>query len=176
MRYCLKYTNLCKNLSKADEIQIQYIEDRGLVDFMNKYANKRIVLLVDSKSFPDSEINKLIAIKKTYPDLQFTVCLNEYSEGLVEVLKKANLAFFIAILLVQFAVEEQNIAHAAVQIVADAVEGMEAHALGLAASQDGEVGRGDTHLGAELLGGHAPGFQHLFQTDFDGHGGSPPIK
>ena len=94
MRYCLKYSNICKHLKDADEISIKYIEDRGLVDFMNKYANKRIILLVDSKSFPDSEINKLIAIKKTYPDLQFAVCLNEYSEGLIEVLQKANLAFF----------------------------------------------------------------------------------
>ena len=94
MRYCLKYSNICKHLKDADEISIKYIEDCGLVDFMQKYDNKRIILLVDSKSFSDSEINKLIAIKKTYPDLQFAVCLNEYSEGLVKTLQKTNLAFF----------------------------------------------------------------------------------
>ena len=45
MKYCLKYTNLCKNLSKVDEIQIQYIEDRGsLIDEFYRLLKKDGVL------------------------------------------------------------------------------------------------------------------------------------
>ena len=48
MKYCLKWNNLSKKLDKADEISIIYQEDKGLVDFMRKYANKRIILRIDS--------------------------------------------------------------------------------------------------------------------------------
>ena len=72
MRYCLKYTNLCKNLSKADEIQIQYIEDRGLLKFLEKFAAQRIILARES-FLPDSELGKLIAIHNQYPEYNFAV-------------------------------------------------------------------------------------------------------
>ena len=38
MKYCLKYTNICTKLNRANEISIKYIEDKGLVDFMKKFS------------------------------------------------------------------------------------------------------------------------------------------
>ena len=70
MKYCLKYTNICTKLNKADEISIKYIEDKGLVDFMEKFKAQRIILRIDLWNFSPNEIRKLIAIRKQYPDLK----------------------------------------------------------------------------------------------------------
>lgn len=96
MKYCLRYTNICKNLKNVEEISIRYIEDRGLVDFMEKYSGKRIVLMVDPLKFPDSEIRKLAAIKKVYPHYDFAVAMNVYSPGLMATLQSIDIPYFLA--------------------------------------------------------------------------------
>jgi hypothetical protein len=95
MKYCLKYTNVCRHLKDADEISIKYIEDRGLVDFMEKYADKRIILRIVAKDFSDTELMKLVAIKKQFPQYQFTVALDEYHTGLIKKLREKELPFYL---------------------------------------------------------------------------------
>lgn len=97
MKYCLKYSNICTKLNQADEISIKYSEDKGLVDFMKKFNAQRIVLRVDVNNFSLNEIRKLAAIKNTYPELQFTVALNEASPIVVASLKENNIPFYFAI-------------------------------------------------------------------------------
>lgn len=94
MKYCLKWTNTSKYLKDVDEISIKYIEDRGLVSFMEKYADKRIILRVIAKAFSDSELSKLIAIKKQFPNYNFTVALDENNQALVIKLKNAKIPFY----------------------------------------------------------------------------------
>ena len=94
MKYCLKYTNLCKNLSKVDEIQIQYIEDRGLLKFMEKFAKQRIILAVGGE-LPESELNKLKAIHKQYPEYRFAVGFKDKATCNYEGLVAAGIDFFI---------------------------------------------------------------------------------
>lgn len=94
MKYCLKWNNRCINLKNADEISIRYIEDKGLLDFMKKYADKRIIIRLESSAFGDSEINKLIAIKKQFPEYQFTVAIPDNSLSLALKLKCDNIPFY----------------------------------------------------------------------------------
>lgn len=94
MKYCLKWNNRCTHLKDADEISIQYIEDKGLVDFMQKYADKRIILCVKSKGFKDTEIAKLAAIRKQYPDYRFTVGIDELNIPLALVLTQKEIPFY----------------------------------------------------------------------------------
>jgi hypothetical protein len=95
MKYCLKWNNRCYHLKDADEISIKYIEDKGLLDFLEKYANKRIILRIIAKDFIDSELAKLVAIKRQFPDYQFTVALDEYHPQLIEKMKEKELPFYI---------------------------------------------------------------------------------
>lgn len=94
MKFCLKYSNFCGRLPQADEISILYIEDKGLLDFLEKFNDKRINLRVDSKDFSDIEINKLKAIKNTYPSYDFSVAINCYDEEFANKLIKNNLPFY----------------------------------------------------------------------------------
>lgn len=96
MKYCLKYTNKCNKLNHADEISIKYIEDKGLVDFMEKFKAQRIILRIKSSFFAESEIRKLIAIKKQYPNYNFSVALTELDATLMKKFRKENIAFFMA--------------------------------------------------------------------------------
>lgn len=96
MKYCLKWNNRCYHLKDADEISIKYIEDKGLLDFLEKYADKRIILRIIAKDFIDSELAKLVAIKRQFPDYQFTVALDEYHPQLIEKMKEKELPFYIA--------------------------------------------------------------------------------
>ena len=96
MKYCLKYTNICGKLNKADEISIKYIEDKGLIDFMKKFSSQRIILRIDPANFSHSEVKKLIAIHKQYPQYNFAVTLLKLIDlkGIsdVECYKKANVS------------------------------------------------------------------------------------
>ena len=94
MKYCLHYTNICTKLNKADEISIKYIEDKGLVDFMKKFSSQRIILRVDTWNFSQNEVRKLIAIRKQYPEYNFTVALNNLDKDIVPVFQKENIPFF----------------------------------------------------------------------------------
>ena len=94
MKYCLKWNNRCSHLKDADEISIKYIEDRGLVDFMQKYAEKRIIIRLESTNFSDSEIAKLSAIKKQYPEYRFTVGLPQNDYNLALKLTEKNIPFY----------------------------------------------------------------------------------
>ena len=96
MKYCLKYTNKCNKLNRADEISIKYIEDKGLVDFMEKFKAQRIILRIKPSFFVESEIRKLIAIQKQYPNYNFSVALTELDVTLMERFRKENIAFFMA--------------------------------------------------------------------------------
>ena len=64
----------------------------------------------------------------------------------------------------------QDIAHVTVQVITNAVDGMEPHAACLPAAQDGKVCLGDADLGAQLLGRHAPRLEHIAQRYPYGHG------
>lgn len=96
MKYCLRYTNICTKLNRADEITIKYIEDKGLVAFLEKYKSKRVNLLISATDFPDTEMKKLIAIKKTYPNYRFAVAINGYNYDLMLRLREAELPFYMA--------------------------------------------------------------------------------
>ena len=94
MKYCLKYSNICTKLAKANEISIKYIEDYGLVDFLENHRLQRIILCVDAKTFEDAEVRKLAAIKKEHPEYDFTVRLSEFNDSLVEQLKSNKIPFY----------------------------------------------------------------------------------
>ena len=73
MKYCLKYSNKSTKLNRADEITIKYIEDKGLVDFMEKFNKQKINLLIDAKSFSNGEflvfVQELIATDFTIMEI-----------------------------------------------------------------------------------------------------------
>ena len=94
MKVCLKWTNLGKRLKDADEISIKYIEDKGLLQFMEKYANKRIILKLETNYLSDIEVKKLVAIKKQYPDYNFTIGLPNMSLPMAMKLKEFCLPFY----------------------------------------------------------------------------------
>jgi hypothetical protein len=96
MKYCLKYTNICTKLNKADEISIKYIEDKGLVDFMEKFKAQRIILHIDPANFPQKEVRKLIAIHKQYPQYNFAVALPYFNTTLMSLFLSENIPFFVA--------------------------------------------------------------------------------
>ena len=93
MKYCLKWTNINKRL--IDEVSIRYIEDRGLVDFMEKYADKRIILRLESTDFSDSEIAKLLAIRRQFPNYRFTMGLPQLDLSLINKLKESEIPFYL---------------------------------------------------------------------------------
>ena len=95
MKYCLKYTNICTKLNRADEISIKYIEDKGLVDFMKKFSSQRIILRVNPADFSHNEVRKLIAIKKQYPKYDFSVALTYFDNTLVPWFRDEGIPFFI---------------------------------------------------------------------------------
>ena len=96
MKYCLKWTNLSTSLKEVDEISIKYIEDKGLIDFMEKYAGKRIILRIVAAGFSDSEIAKLAAIRRQFPDYAFTVALDEVNVAIIAKLAAKEIPFYIA--------------------------------------------------------------------------------
>ena len=96
MKYCLKWTNICKHLRDADEISIQYIEDRGLVDFLQKYSDKRVILSIQSDNFDEGEIKKLIAIHKQYPNYRFAIAFDKYNQKLMSLFQQNNIDFYLA--------------------------------------------------------------------------------
>lgn len=95
MKYCLKYTNICTKLNKADEISIKYIEDKGLVDFMKKFKAQRIILRIDPANFSHNEVKKLIAIHKQYPQYNFAVALPYFNTTLMSLFLLENIPFFV---------------------------------------------------------------------------------
>ena len=52
------------------------------------------------------------------------------------------------------------------QEITDPVNGVEPHALGLSASEDGQVGFCDVYQAAQFLGRHSPLFQYVFKAYF----------
>jgi len=94
MKYCLKYTNLCTKLNKANEISIKYIEDKGLVNFLEKFKSKRVILRVIPNHFQEPEVRKIIAIKKTYPNYNFAVAMSTYEPVLGDSLMKVNIPYY----------------------------------------------------------------------------------
>ena len=94
MRYCLKYTNICTKLNKADEISIKYIEDKGLLNFMEKFKSKRIILRVIPNQFQELEVRKIIAIKRTCPEYNFSVAMSSYEPVLGDSLMKAGIPYY----------------------------------------------------------------------------------
>lgn len=96
MKYCLKYTNTSTKLNHADEISIKYLEDKGLVDFMEKFSSQRIILRIDTSNFPESEVRKLIAIKTMHPEYNFAVAMNVFSAMLGVTLNIAGIPYFEA--------------------------------------------------------------------------------
>ena len=95
MKYCLKYTNICTKLNRADEISIKYIEDKGLIDFMKKFSSQRIILRVNPADFSHNEVRKLVAIKKQYPEYNFSVALAYFDNTLVPWFRNESIPFFI---------------------------------------------------------------------------------
>ena len=95
MKYCLKWNNRCSSLKDADEISIKYIEDKGLVDFMGKYAEKRIIIRLQSTHFSDSEIAKLVAIRNQFPQYRFTVGIPAIDTNLTSRLQERKVPFYI---------------------------------------------------------------------------------
>lgn len=96
MKYCLKYTNRTLHLGDADEITIKYIEDKGLVDFLKKYQDKRINLSITADTFSQIEVNKLIAIHTQYPDLDFAVALDKYFKPLMDTFRLNEIKYYLA--------------------------------------------------------------------------------
>lgn len=96
MKYCLKYNQLSQFLNQADEIAIKYMEDKGLVSFLEKFSSKRIILLIDEKIFSMNEVRKLIAIRQQYPEYDFTVSLLYYSKDIISLLRPNNIPFYIS--------------------------------------------------------------------------------
>lgn len=96
MKYCLRYTNICTKLNKADEITIKYIEDKGLVDFLEKFSSQRINLLVNPAVFSEMEVRKLVAIRSTYPQYDFAVVMTSYDPVLGVLLAKADIKYYEA--------------------------------------------------------------------------------
>lgn len=96
MKYCLKYTNICTKLNKSNEISIKYIEGKDLIDFMKKFSSQRIILRIDSTDLFHNEVRKLIAIRKQYPQYNFTVALPYFDATLMPWLLSENIPFFIA--------------------------------------------------------------------------------
>ena len=95
MRYCLSYNAFSQNWKNADEVSIKYSEDKGLVNFMEQLKDKRIVLIVP-QHFSESEIKKLIAIKKIYSQYNFVVCLPTYKEDTVTSFRANGIPFYVA--------------------------------------------------------------------------------
>lgn len=96
MKFCLKWNNFCLNLNKADEISIRYIEDKGLVDFIKKYEEKRINLRIITKAFSEKELLKLAAIKKQYPSFNFAIAMDEPHGLLAYECKDREIPFYVA--------------------------------------------------------------------------------
>lgn len=96
MKYCLKYTNICTKLNKANEISIKYIEDKGLVDFMEKFKAQRIILRINPAEFSHNEVKKLIAIHKQCPQYNFAVALSYFDATLMPWFLSEGIPFFIA--------------------------------------------------------------------------------
>ncbi len=63
----------------------------------------------------------------------------------------------------------EDVAWGAVEGAADGVEGAEAHRLGLAGLEDGEVGDGDAHALAQFVERHLASRHHYIKI-YDNHG------
>lgn len=96
MKYCLKYTNKSTKIRQSEEIQIKYIEDKGLLNFLSHHPTQRINLLVDPNYFPESEVKKLAAIHKTYPQYNFAVALTRFKPKTAALLYRENIPFYEA--------------------------------------------------------------------------------
>ena len=87
---------LITDYNEADEITIKYIEDKGLVDFLEKFSSQRINLLVNPMFFKEMEVRKLIAIRNTYPQYDFAVAMTTYDPVLGDSLAKADIKYYEA--------------------------------------------------------------------------------
>lgn len=96
MKYCLRYTNICTKLDQTDEITIKYIEDKGLIDFLEKYNSKRVNLLIDASVFPETEVRKLASIKNFYPQYNFAIAMSHYKPELTLAFVEADIPFYIS--------------------------------------------------------------------------------
>ena len=94
MKFCLKWNNRCHHLKDADEISIKYIEDKGLLEFLERHKEQRIILRVVVKTFSTSEADKLVAIHKVHPEYNFTVGIDEYNAELVAKLGEKQVPFY----------------------------------------------------------------------------------
>jgi hypothetical protein len=93
MKYCLKYDQYANNWHYAEEVSIKYVEDKGLVKFLELLKDKRIILLVP-ENFSEIEVKKLIAIKKIYPQYNFALSLLRYNDSISALLRINNISFF----------------------------------------------------------------------------------
>ena len=96
MKYCLQYSNQCKKLKEADEVTIKYIEDKGLVKFLENHKHQRVNLAITGATLPQVELRKLIAIKKEYPEYRFAVAFdgNRFDPEVLKQLKENNIPFY----------------------------------------------------------------------------------
>ena len=96
MKYCLQYSNQCKSLKEADEVTIKYIEDKGLVKFLENHKHQRVNLSIAGSTLPQPELRKLIAIKKEYPAYRFSVAFegNRFDPEVLEQLRENNIPFY----------------------------------------------------------------------------------
>lgn len=95
MKYCLQYSNICKKFNLADEVMINYIEDKGLLTFLERHAHQRVNLLTEQ--LPISEVRKLIAIKTDYPQYNFVVVYRTHLDAeMTTVLQANNIPFYCA--------------------------------------------------------------------------------
>ena len=96
MKYCLQYSNQCKSLKEADEVTIKYIEDKGLVKFLENHKHQRVNLSIAGSTLPQPELRKLIAMKKEYSAYRFAVAFegNRFDPEVLEQLRENNIPFY----------------------------------------------------------------------------------
>lgn len=97
MKFCLKYSNKCSRLDRANEISIKYNEDLGLLRFLQNHSLQRIILRIETKTFDeDAEIPKLWQIRKQAPEYKFAAALDQYDESLANAFRAADIDFYVA--------------------------------------------------------------------------------
>lgn len=99
MKYCLRYQRFNTELMKsADEILINYNKsDTTLLDFLQKYEEKRIIISVsDIEDFKlTREIEKIKAIRQVYTNFNICMRLETIDNELISELKECGIPFFI---------------------------------------------------------------------------------
>lgn len=96
MKYCVDY-NTTKNqdYSNVDEIIFPYAANKTLLDLLleEKFENKRKIIHINE--LDESSVKYMIAIKKEFPNLDFTINFQSYKDSnLLVMLKENNIQYF----------------------------------------------------------------------------------